>query len=78
MALAKHFTKMDKEAEEALRNKIIRLEGLPAKPFWNRQDCMESEHCEHYKQKKKENPRNCLFNPKMFECPDYRKYEGLE
>jgi len=68
---------MDKEAEEALRNKIILMEGSPAKMFSNWQDCMHSNYCEHYKQKKKENKRNCLYNRKMFECPDYRKYEGL-
>jgi len=69
---------MDKKAEEALRDKIIRIEGVPAKPFWNRQDCLYSKCCEHYAQKKKENIKNCLFNPKMFECPTYRKYAGLE
>jgi len=65
-------------AEKALHDKIRRWEGIPqgiCKPFWNWQPCMHSDYCRRKKDKKIE---YCSFNPKMFECSAYQKYEGIE
>ena len=66
-------------AEKSLQDKIRMFEGLPApctfKPFWNWQSCMHSDYCTR---KKEENIKYCSYNPKMFKCPAYQKYEGIE
>jgi len=67
-----------KKAEEALQDKIRRVEGigpLTCKPFWNWLPCPHNDYCER---KKDENIKYCSYNPKMFRCPAYQKYEGIE
>ena len=72
------FEPLHVQLERRLQNQVQASENLEqgqtAKIFWNRQSCDYSEQCVFQEFKKNQNPRACLYNPKMFKCPAYHYY----
>lgn len=68
---------LEEELEKELRCRAIQVEGLEAigvKIFWNRQYCPYRGKCYLQEETEKNQPKPCLFNPKMFRCPAYQHY----
>jgi len=65
--------------EKELHCKTIRVEGIEAigikRIIWNWLPCPYSGKCYLQKEKEKNQPKPCSYNPKMFKCSAYQDHE---